>query len=38
MGLKDVGPVVERLARMEGLQAHERAVSLRLASLAEAGL
>ena len=29
-GLKRLGPVVERLAEMEGLEAHKRAVSLRL--------
>jgi len=31
-GLKNIGPTVERLARMEGLEAHKRAVSLRLES------
>ena len=29
-GLGDIGPVVQRLARLEGLDAHERAVGLRL--------
>lgn len=33
MGLKRLGPVVERLAEMEGLEAHKRAVSLRLEAL-----
>lgn len=32
-GLKNLGPVVERLAEMEGLDAHKRAVSLRLEAL-----
>ncbi len=32
-GLRNLGPTVERLAQMEGLAAHERAVSLRLKSL-----
>ena len=32
-GLKRLGPAVERLAEMEGLEAHKRAVSLRLESL-----
>jgi len=32
-GLKRLGPVVERLAEMEGLDAHKRAVSLRLEAL-----
>jgi histidinol dehydrogenase len=32
-GLKRLGPVVERLAEMEGLEAHKRAVSLRLEAL-----
>ena len=31
-GLKAIGPCVERLAAMEGLEAHKRAVSLRLES------
>jgi len=31
-GLRKLGPTVERLAEMEGLEAHKRAVSLRLAS------
>jgi histidinol dehydrogenase len=29
-GLEALGPSVERLAEMEGLEAHRRAVSLRL--------
>jgi len=33
MGLKRLGPVVERLAEMEGLEAHKRAVTLRLEAL-----
>ena len=32
-GLKRLGPVVERLAELEGLEAHKRAVSLRLEAL-----
>ena len=32
-GLKRLGPAVERLAEMEGLDAHKRAVSLRLETL-----
>jgi histidinol dehydrogenase len=32
-GLKSLGPVVERLADMEGLDAHRNAVSLRLESM-----
>jgi len=32
-GLKKLGPIVERLALAEGLAAHQRAVSVRLASL-----
>ena len=32
-GLKSLGPTVERLAEMEGLEAHKRAVSLRLEAL-----
>lgn len=32
-GIKRLGPVVERLAEMEGLEAHKRAVSLRLEAL-----
>lgn len=32
-GLKRLGPVVERLAEMEGLEAHKRAISLRLEML-----
>lgn len=32
-GLLDLGPVVERLASLEGLVAHERAVSVRLSDL-----
>jgi histidinol dehydrogenase len=35
-GLQHVGPVVEVMAEAESLDAHKRAVSLRLASLAEA--
>lgn len=35
-GLQQVGPVVEAMAEAESLDAHKRAVSLRLASLAEA--
>ncbi|MEP1229272.1 MAG: histidinol dehydrogenase [Litorimonas sp.] len=35
-GLRNLGPTVERLAQMEGLTAHERAVSLRLANLRNA--
>jgi histidinol dehydrogenase len=35
-GLRHVGPVVEIMAEAESLDAHKRAVSLRLASLAEA--
>lgn len=31
-GLKSLGPTVETLAQMEGLEAHSRAVSIRLAS------
>lgn len=31
-GLRDLGPTVETLANMEGLEAHRRAVSLRLES------
>ncbi|QMW05740.1 histidinol dehydrogenase [Spirosoma foliorum] len=34
-GLQNVGPVVEAMAEAESLEAHKRAVSLRLASLAE---
>lgn len=34
-GLQNVGPVVEAMAEAESLDAHKRAVSLRLASLAE---
>ena len=34
-GLQHVGPVVEAMAEAESLDAHKRAVSLRLASLAE---
>lgn len=33
-GLRDIGPCVETLARLEGLEAHRRAVDLRLAKLA----
>lgn len=32
-GMRNLGPTVERLAQMEGLAAHERAVSLRLKEL-----
>lgn len=32
-GLKSLGPTVERLAEMEGLEAHKRAVTLRLEAL-----
>ena len=32
-GLQALGPTVEKLARMEGLHAHERAISLRLKSM-----
>ncbi len=32
-GLKRLGPVVERLAEMEGLEAHKRAVTMRLEAL-----
>ncbi|GAB3750387.1 histidinol dehydrogenase [Spirosoma pomorum] len=35
-GLRQVGPIVEAMAEAESLDAHKRAVSLRLASLAEA--
>ncbi|GAB3955949.1 histidinol dehydrogenase [Spirosoma harenae] len=35
-GLQNVGPVVEAMAEAESLDAHKRAVSLRLASLKEA--
>ncbi|GAB4041181.1 histidinol dehydrogenase [Spirosoma jeollabukense] len=35
-GLQNVGPVVEAMAEAESLDAHKRAVSLRLASLSEA--
>ncbi|GAB4045467.1 histidinol dehydrogenase [Spirosoma litoris] len=34
-GLQNVGPVVEAMAEAESLEAHKRAVSLRLASLAD---
>lgn len=36
-GLKNLGPTVETLARIEGLKAHELAVSLRLKSLEKNG-
>ena len=36
-GMKSLGPVVATLARIEGLDAHEKAVTLRLASLAKGG-
>ncbi|WP_017930573.1 histidinol dehydrogenase [Robiginitomaculum antarcticum] len=32
-GLRALGPTVERLAQLEGLEAHKRAVSLRLAAM-----
>lgn len=32
-GLQDLGPVIEKMAAAEGLQAHKQAVSLRLAKL-----
>ncbi len=32
-GLRNLGPSVERMAAIEGLDAHKRAVSLRLAAL-----
>ncbi|GAB3545975.1 histidinol dehydrogenase [Spirosoma fluminis] len=35
-GLQNLGPIVEAMAEAESLDAHKRAVSLRLASLAEA--
>lgn len=34
-GLRNIGPTVEKLAEMEGLQAHKNAVSLRLAATNE---
>lgn len=34
-GLKELGPIVETLANAEGLQAHARAVTLRLKAIAE---
>ncbi|MCG2587407.1 histidinol dehydrogenase [Rhodohalobacter sulfatireducens] len=34
-GLKDLGPTVETLAKLEGLDAHKQAVSLRLKKLSE---
>lgn len=37
-GLQQVGPVVEAMAEAESLEAHKRAVSLRLASLEETNL
>ena len=33
-GLKELGPAVERLATLEDLEAHKRAVSLRLEAIA----
>jgi histidinol dehydrogenase len=36
-GLRAIGPVAETLARLEGLEAHERAVSIRLEALAASG-
>ena len=35
IGLRDIGPVVDTLAVLEGLEAHARAVRVRLAALAE---
>ena len=35
-GLKNLGPTVEIMAAAEGLQAHEKAVSIRLAKIKEA--
>jgi len=32
-GLQNVGPVIEKMARAEGLQAHRNAVSIRLEKL-----
>ena len=32
-GLRNLGPTVEHMAALEGLDAHKRAVSLRLAAL-----
>ena len=32
-GLRNLGPVVEHMAAIEGLDAHKRAVSVRLAAL-----
>jgi histidinol dehydrogenase len=37
-GLMDLGPVVEKLADLEGLDAHRHAVSLRLARIKEGNL
>jgi histidinol dehydrogenase len=34
-GLKNVGPVVTAMARAEGLEAHARAVDIRLQSIQE---
>lgn len=34
-GLKDLGPIVETLAELEGLEAHKQAVSLRLKKLSK---
>ncbi|OAQ39664.1 histidinol dehydrogenase [Pedobacter psychrophilus] len=35
MGIKNLGPTIETLAEIEGLQAHKNAVSLRLAEIKE---
>ena len=35
--LEDIGPTVEQLAEIEGLHAHQRAVSIRLAALRSEG-
>ena len=34
-GIRNIGPAIEEMARAEGLNAHERAVSIRLANIAE---
>jgi histidinol dehydrogenase len=36
--LRELGPVVEQLATLEGLDAHRRAVSVRLQALSERGV
>ncbi len=36
-GLQDLGPVIEEMAKAEGLQAHKNAVSIRLKSLENGG-